>query len=246
VAPAGVLNIAGPFRSVQVAKTVSGGLVDESKIIPAVFFGGLVGAILWNLVSWLLSMPSSSSHALFGGLIGATWVYAGTETIKFDSVLGKVLLPLALSPIVAGLVALVATRFAYRITAHGAPDIVADGFGRCQVVSASLVALAHGTNDAQKTMGVIKGFTAETSSTTAILSSTSLGFALSTTQIATGSIFGASAGRSPSTVHWGVARRIGLSWLLTLPAAGVAGALAGWIAGQGTAGTTAVRSPSSC
>jgi PiT family inorganic phosphate transporter len=85
-----------------------------------------------------------------------------------------------------------------------------------------------------------QGFTAETSSTTAILSSTSLGYALSTTQIATGSIFGASAGRRPSTVQWGVARRIGLSWLLTLPAAGVAGALAGWIAGQGTVGTIAV------
>ena len=293
VALAGLLNIAGAFLSVQVAKTVSGGLVEESKITPVVIFGGLVGAIVWNLLSWLLSMPSSSSHALFGGLIGATWVYAGTDAIKFDSVLGKVLLPLALSPIVAGIVALVATRFAYRITAHGAPDIVANGFRRCQVVSASLVALAHGTNDAQKTMGVItlalitvnalptnsapptwvigacglaiglgtisggwriirtlgkqigdiespQGFTAETSSTTAILSSTSLGYALSTTQIATGSIFGASAGRRPSTVQWGVARRIGLSWLLTLPAAGVAGALAGWIAGQGTAGTTAV------
>jgi PiT family inorganic phosphate transporter len=293
VALAGVLNIAGAFLSVQVAKTVSGGLVEESQITPVVIFGGLVGAILWNLVSWLMSVPSSSSHALFGGLIGATWAHAGTEAIKFDSVLGKVLLPLALSPIVACVVALVATRFAYRITAHGAPDIVAHGFRRCQVVSASLVALAHGTNDAQKTMGVItlalitvsalpkdsappywvigvcglaiglgtisggwriirtlgkqigdlesvQGFTAETSSTTAILSSTGLGYALSTTQIATGSIFGASAGRRPSTVQWGVARKIGLSWLLTLPAAGVAGALAGWIAGQGAVGTTAV------
>jgi inorganic phosphate transporter, PiT family len=190
-------------------------------------------------------------------------------------------------------VALAATRFAYRITAHGAPDIVATGFRRSQIVSASLVALAHGTNDAQKTMGVItltlitvdalprnaappswvigacglaiglgtvsggwriirtlgrrigdiespQGFAAETSSATAILSSTSLGFALSTTQIATGSIFGANAGRRSSTVKWGVARRMALSWLLTLPAAGVVGALAGWIAGQGSAGATAV------
>jgi inorganic phosphate transporter, PiT family len=293
VALAGVLNVVGAFLSVQVAKTVSGGLVEESRITPVVIFGGLVGAILWNLVSWLLSVPSSSSHALFGGLIGATWVYAGTEAIKFDSVLGKVLLPLALSPIVAGTVALVATRFTYHITAHGAPDIIANGFRRCQVVSASLVALAHGTNDAQKTMGVItltlitvnalpknsappswvigacglaiglgtisggwriirtlgkqisdigslQGFTAETSSTTAILSSTSLGFALSTTQIATGSIFGASAGRRPSTVQWGVARKMGLSWLVTLPAAGAIGALAGWIAGRGAAGVAAV------
>jgi PiT family inorganic phosphate transporter len=89
-------------------------------------------------------------------------------------------------------------------------------------------------------IGSLQGFTAETSSTTAILSSTSLGFALSTTQIATGSIFGASAGRRGSTVQWGVARKMGLSWLVTLPAAGVIGASAGWIAGRGAAGVAAV------
>ena len=99
---AGVLNLIGAFLSVQVALTISSGLVDEARITPQVIFGGLVGAILWNLLTWLLGMPSSSSHALFGGLIGATWVFAGTGAINFATVVGKVLVPLALSPIVAG------------------------------------------------------------------------------------------------------------------------------------------------
>ena len=115
---AGVLNLLGAFLSVQVALTISSGLVDEARITPAVIFGGLVGAILWNLVTWLLGLPSSSSHALFGGLIGATWVFAGTGAINFSTVAGKVLLPLALSPVVAGVVALSATWIAYRSAAR--------------------------------------------------------------------------------------------------------------------------------
>ena len=83
VAIAGCLNLAGAFLSVQVAKTISGGLVDETLINPVVIFAGLVGAILWNLVTWLLGLPSSSSHAMFGGLIGATWAVAGGDAIKF-------------------------------------------------------------------------------------------------------------------------------------------------------------------
>jgi PiT family inorganic phosphate transporter len=152
---AGVLNLVGAFLSVQVALTISSGLVDETGITPQVIFGGLVAAILWNLLTWLLGLPSSSSHALFGGLIGATWMFAGTDAIHFATVVGKVLVPLALSPIVAGVVALVATSIAYRIAAHGDRRAVTRGFRSAQVVSASMVALAHGTNDAQKTMGVI-------------------------------------------------------------------------------------------
>ena len=152
---AGVLNLIGAFLSVQVALTISSGLVDEARITPQVILGGLVGAILWNLLTWLLGLPSSSSHALFGGLIGATWVFAGSGAIHGATVVGKVLVPLALSPIVAGLVALAATRVAYRIAARGDRRTVSRGFRSAQVVSASMVALAHGTNDAQKTMGVI-------------------------------------------------------------------------------------------
>src|SRR5436305_2427240 len=95
VALAGVLNLVGAFLSVQVALTVSSGLFDEAQITPEVIFGGLVGAILWNLLTWLLGLPSSSSHALFGGLIGATWAAAGSGAIHFSAVVGKVLVPLA-------------------------------------------------------------------------------------------------------------------------------------------------------
>jgi PiT family inorganic phosphate transporter len=152
---AGVLNLLGAFLSVQVALTISSGLVDEARITPTVIFGGLVGAVLWNLLTWLLGLPSSSSHALFGGLIGATWVSAGFDAIKLGNVVGKVLLPLALSPVVAGAVALVASHLAYRIAARADRTTVVRGFRRAQVVSSSMIALAHGTNDAQKTMGVI-------------------------------------------------------------------------------------------
>ena len=152
---AGVLNLVGAFLSVEVAKTISSGLVDDTKITPTVIFAGLVGAILWNLLTWLLGLPSSSSHALFGGLIGATWVAAGADAVNFAGVIGKVLLPAVLSPLVAGLIALTATYLAYRITARGADGTVKRGFQLGQIVSASMVALAHGTNDAQKTMGVI-------------------------------------------------------------------------------------------
>src|SRR4051812_41327819 len=155
VAVAACLNLTGAFLSVQVAKTISGGLVDETLINPVVIFAGLVGAILWNLVTWLVGLPSSSSHALFGGLIGATWVAGGLDAIHFNTVLNKVILPAVLSPVVAALIALTVTYLALRVTARARPGVVSRGFKLSQTVSASMVALAHGTNDAQKTMGVI-------------------------------------------------------------------------------------------
>jgi PiT family inorganic phosphate transporter len=293
VAIAGVLNLVGAFLSVEVAKTISSGLVDETKISPVVIFAGLVGAILWNLLTWLLGLPSSSSHALFGGLIGASLVAAGTGAVQFGAVLTKVVLPALLSPLVAGIVALVATYLAYRITERGEDGTVKKGFKIGQIVSASMVALAHGTNDAQKTMGVItltlitagvlapnsgppfwvilsaglaialgtyiggwriiqtlgkrvsdiqtpQGFAAETSAATVILTSSHLGFALSTTQVATGAIFGAGAGRRLASVQWGVAGQMALAWLLTLPAAAAVGAASAWLAGTGTVGTIVV------
>ncbi|MDN5934025.1 MAG: inorganic phosphate transporter, partial [Pseudonocardia sp.] len=155
VALAGVLNLAGAFLSVQVARTISGGLLDDVRITPVVVFAGLVGAIVWNLLTWLLSLPSSSSHALFGGLIGATLVSAGSDAVHVGGVLGKVVLPALCSPLLAGVVALAATVLACRLTSHGHAGRVSRGFRLGQVVSASTVALAHGANDAQKTMGVI-------------------------------------------------------------------------------------------
>lgn len=150
-----VLNLVGAFLSVEVAKTISGGIVDDTKVTPVVVFAGLVGAILWNLVTWLVGLPSSSSHALFGGLIGAVWVASGADAVHFAKVVQKVLIPAVASPLVAGLIAVVGTYLVYRITAQVRQDVVSKSFKRAQVLSASLVSLAHGTNDAQKTMGVI-------------------------------------------------------------------------------------------
>ena len=289
----GVLNIVGAFLSTEVAKTISGGIVDDTLVSPGMIFAGLVGAILWNLLTWLVGLPSSSSHALFGGLIGAVWVGAGSNGVHFDKVVEKVLIPAVASPVVAGVAALIATYLAYKLTARGRKDSVTKGFRLGQIASASLVSLAHGTNDAQKTMGIItltlisagalghdagppvwviasaglaiglgtylggwriirtmgkglteiqspQGFAAETASTTVILTSAHLGFALSTTQVATGAIFGAGAGRKLASVQWGVAGQMALAWLFTMPAAAIVGAVAGWLAGTGPVGTVIV------
>ncbi|MFF3873278.1 anion permease [Streptomyces sp. NPDC001978] len=282
----GVLNVVGAFLSTEVAKTISGGIVNDSLVTPGMIFAGLVGAILWNLVTWLAGLPSSSSHALFGGLIGAVWVGAGSGAVNFDKVAEKVLIPAVASPVVAGVAALIATYLAYRITERARKEPVTKGFRLGQVASASLVSLAHGTNDAQKTMGVItltlisagalgpdagppvwvigsaglaiglgtylggwriirtmgkglteiqspQGFAAETASTAVILTSAHLGFALSTTQVASGSILGAGLGRRLAEVRWGIAGRMALAWLITLPSAALVGGLAASVVKHG-------------
>ncbi|GAA1514674.1 PiT family inorganic phosphate transporter [Agromyces terreus] len=299
VALAAVLNLVGAFLSTEVAKTISGGIIKEGDggvlITPELIFAGLIGAIVWNMVTWLLGLPSSSSHALFGGLIGAALMGAllsgaGENPVDFAVVVSKVVLPAILAPLTAGLVAYLATKLAYAITRRydGKPD-GRDGFRHAQIFSSSLVALAHGTNDAQKTMGVItltlvaaglqssssdvqwwvivtcavaialgtymggwriirtlgtgltdvkpaQGFAAETATAATILASSHVGFALSTTQVASGSVIGSGLGRRGSKVRWRTAGRIGVGWLLTLPAAGAVGALAALIAGLGPIG----------
>lgn len=285
---AALLNLVGAFLSTEVSKTISGGIIQEDAILAAgaqlflsLIFAGLIGAITWNMLTWLLGLPSSSSHALFGGLIGATLVGAGLGGIDFGAVLSKIVLPALIAPITAGIIAFVATKIAYSVTRRydGKPD-GRDGFRWGQIFTSSLVALAHGTNDAQKTMGVItlamitigwqsgahhepelwvivacaftialgtylggwriirtlgkgltdvkpaQGFSAESSTAATILASSALGFALSTTQVASGSVIGSGLGRRGSTVRWRTAGRIGVGWLLTLPAAGGVGALA--------------------
>ncbi|MBL1097240.1 inorganic phosphate transporter [Streptomyces coffeae] len=156
VAMSAVLNLAGAFLSVEVAKTISGGMLDEdSGIRPEVIFAGLVGAILWNLVTWLAGLPSSSSHALFGGLIGATVAAVGIGGVNGDAIVMKVLIPAVAAPLVAGIATVAATRLTYRLGRDRAPEETAKGYRAGQIASAALVSLAHGTNDAQKTMGVI-------------------------------------------------------------------------------------------
>ncbi|MEV6318488.1 inorganic phosphate transporter [Streptomyces sp. NPDC051776] len=155
VAMSAALNLVGAFLSVEVAATISKGIIDESGIQPEVIFAGLVGAIVWNLLTWLAGLPSSSSHALFGGLIGATVASVGFGAVHADEVVMKVLIPAVAAPVVAGLATLLATRLTYRAARKADPDGTAKGYRAGQIASAALVSLAHGTNDAQKTMGVM-------------------------------------------------------------------------------------------
>ncbi|MER6071352.1 inorganic phosphate transporter [Streptomyces sp. NPDC001817] len=149
------LNLVGAFLSVEVANTISKGLVNETGIRPEVIFAALVGAILWNLLTWLVGLPSSSSHALMGGLIGATVASAGFGAVHGDVLVTKVLLPAVAAPIVAGLASMLATRFSYGIGGKAEGEATRKGYRAGQIASAGLVSLAHGTNDAQKTMGII-------------------------------------------------------------------------------------------
>ncbi|MGK5446142.1 anion permease [Streptomyces radiopugnans] len=294
VAMSAVLNLVGAFISVEVAATISKGLINEdSGIEPAVIFAGLVGAIIWNLLTWLAGLPSSSSHALMGGLLGATIAAVGIGAVSVSAVFMKVLIPALVAPLVAGIAAMLATRLTYRISRNAEEGQVAKGYRAGQIASAGLVSLAHGTNDAQKTMGVItlalisggvlgadadpplwviasagiaialgtylggwriirtmgkgltdirpaQGFAAQTSSAVTILASSHLGFALSTTQVCSGSIMGCGLGRKGGVVRWSTAGRMVAAWGLTLPAAGLIAAGAALLAVQGDWGVTVV------
>ncbi|MEU6817667.1 inorganic phosphate transporter [Streptomyces sp. NPDC046860] len=155
VAMSAALNLVGAFLSVEVANTISKGLVDETGIRPEVIFAALTGAILWNLLTWLVGLPSSSSHALMGGLVGATVASAGFGAVHGEVLVTKVLLPAVAAPIVAGLATMLATRLSYGIGREGDGEANRKGYRAGQIASAGLVSLAHGTNDAQKTMGII-------------------------------------------------------------------------------------------
>jgi PiT family inorganic phosphate transporter len=155
VAIAAVLNFVGAFISLKVAATIAGGIVDAGAITPAVIFGGLIGAIVWNLATWWFGLPSSSSHALIGGVVGATFTAAGSGAIETDGIISKVLVPAVASPVVAGMIAAIGVFLIYRLIRRYVPARSEQEFRWAQVASSSMVALAHGTNDAQKTMGVI-------------------------------------------------------------------------------------------
>jgi PiT family inorganic phosphate transporter len=317
VALSGLLNLVGAFLSVEVALTVTNAVVkiqnsdgspreslttDGGSALLLIILAGLAGGIIWNLLTWLLGLPSSSSHALFGGLVGATIAGLGWAGVnwngngsKLDGVVGKVLLPAIISPVIAGVVAAAGTWLVYRVTVGVAARFTDRGFKWGQIGSASLVSLAHGTNDAQKTMGVItlaliaagdwtdtknipfwvkvacavaialgtylggwriirtmgkglvdiappQGMAAQSGAAAVILASSHLGFALSTTHVATGSVLGSGVGRPAAQVRWRVAGRLIGAWLITLPAAGVVGAVMWWVghAVGGLAGAVAV------
>jgi len=155
VALAAALNFVGAFLSLAVAATVAKGIVESGVVTPAVVFAGLIGAIAWNLATWYFGLPSSSSHALIGGLIGAALVAGGWDAVQWDGVMETVVAPALVAPVLALVVAGLGILIAYRIVGHQRPGPVARGFRLGQIVSGSLFSLSHGTNDAQKTMGII-------------------------------------------------------------------------------------------
>jgi len=269
--------IAFLFFGLHVAETVGKGIVDPAIIDPAVIFGALMGAIVWNVITWLLGIPSSSSHALIGGLLGAGIAKAGFGAVVASGVI-KTSVAIFLSPTIGMIVALLMvliTSWLFMPVAARSADKV---FRRLQLVSAAAYSLGHGANDAQKTMGIIavllfsqgylggefhvpfwvvlsaqaamglgtlmggwrivhtmgskitrltphQGFCAETGGAIMLFSATSLGIPVSTTHTITGCIMGVGAARRASAVRWGVAGNIVMAWIITLPAAGIIGAL---------------------
>jgi inorganic phosphate transporter, PiT family len=283
VALSGLLNLVGAFLSLAVAATIASGLVDTKLVTLTVVAAGLAGGIIWNLVTWLFGIPSSSSHALIGGVIGSTIAAAGGHAVLWHGLTSKVVIPAVLSPIIAALVAATGTWLLYRISRSLTQGARSHGFRIGQIGSACMVSLAHGTNDAQKTMGVItlaliangtlaaksnapfwvilacalaisigtylggwrvirtlgkglveieapQGMAAESASAAVILLSSSFGYSLSTTHVATGSIIGTGLGKRGAEVRWNVAGRMATAWIFTLPSAGIVGAAAYYLA----------------
>lgn len=273
------LNLVGAFLSLKVAATVASGIVSQGEIVMPVVIGGLIGAIAWNVTTWYFGIPSSSSHALIGGIIGAMIAHAGSSAVLWSGIVGKVLAPSIAAPLFALVIAAVATSLARRLNKRTDDGTKSMGMRIGQIGSTSLLSIAHGTNDAQKTMGVVtlalvangtlvensatpkwvvltcglaiaagtmiggwriirtmgqgftklsptQGFTAQITSSVVILSSSHFGMPLSTTYVATGSILGAGIGTRKRSVRWHLAGRVATAWLITLPAAGVCGAVA--------------------
>jgi PiT family inorganic phosphate transporter len=292
VAISGLLNFVGAFLSLAVAATIASGLVDTGDVTLTVVAAGLAGGIIWNLLTWLFGIPSSSSHALIGGVIGSTMAAAGGSAVLWHGLVSKVVLPAVLSPIIAALVAAAGTWSLYRISRSMTDGARKHGFRIGQIGSACMVSLAHGTNDAQKTMGVItlaliangtlaagsnapiwvivccalaisigtyvggwrvirtlgkglveiespQGMAAESASAAVILLSSSFGYSLSTTHVATGSIIGTGLGKKGADVRWNVAGRMATAWVFTLPSAALTGAAAYGLA-YGVGGTLGV------
>jgi PiT family inorganic phosphate transporter len=150
-----VANLAGAFVTTAVAKTVGKGLIDTNLVSNQVLLAALLGAIVWNLLTWWLGLPSSSTHALVGGLCGAALVKAGSKGVLWHGLWEKVIVPAAASPVIGFLGAFVLVVLIYRLFFRASPGMANRGFRYGQLVSGTWVAFTHGANDAQKTMGVI-------------------------------------------------------------------------------------------
>ena len=265
-----ICNFIGAFIGTEVATTISKGLVDANVITHFVLISALFSAILWNLLTWYFGIPSSSSHALIGALVGSSIALGGFEIIKTGTLVGKIILPMFLSPVLAFFLALTLVMIVFQIAGKcGKPRKVNNFIRELQVVSSSLFALSHGSNDAQKTMSIItlalfsfgaittvigvplwvvcicaftmamgtltggmriiktlttriaklgpsNSFSAEMSSGILILAASTIGFPVSTTQAASGSIMGAGYPES-SGVNWRTVKTMAIAWFFTLP-----------------------------
>jgi len=277
IAMSATANFVGALTGTAVAKTIGAGLIDQKVEGQLVVAAALLGAITWNLLTWRFGIPSSSSHALIGGLLGATAVAAGFGAWKMDGILGKVIFPLVTSPIAGFLVGFAVMVVIFNVFRRAHPKTMNDRFRRLQVLSAGFMAFSHGSNDAQKTMGVmtlalvtagvitefkvpfpviivaatamslgtaaggwriirtmgtkvvkldpVHGFAAETTAATIIFGASTLGMPVSTTHVISSAILGAGSSDRFNAVHWVVARRIGIAWVVTLPASGTVAAL---------------------
>jgi PiT family inorganic phosphate transporter len=277
IAMSAAANFVGALTGTEVAKTIGSGLIDPQFEGQVVVAAALLGAITWNLLTWRLGIPSSSSHALIGGLLGAVAAAAGFGAWKLDGIRDKVLVPLVSSPIVGFLMGLILMVVIFNIFRRAHPKTMNDRFRRLQLVSAAYMAFSHGSNDAQKTMGVmtlalvtagvipefkvplwviftaaaaislgtaaggwriiktmgtrvvkldpVHGFAAETTAATIIFGASQLGMPVSTTHVISSAIMGTGASDRFNAVRWGVARNIGIAWVLTIPASAIVAAV---------------------
>jgi PiT family inorganic phosphate transporter len=277
IAMSATANFVGALTGTAVAHTIGTGLITEQAEGGVVVAAALVGAIVWNLLTWRLGIPSSSSHALIGGLLGASAAAVGFSAWLVDGILGKVILPLFGSPIAGFAIGFGLMVLIFHVFRRAHPKTMNDRFRRMQVLSAAYMAFSHGSNDAQKTMGVmtlalvsagvltefkvplwviilaasaislgtaaggwriiktmgskvvkldpVHGFAAETTAASVIFGASLLGMPVSTTHVISSAILGVGSSDRFRAVHWGVARRIGIAWVLTLPASGLVAAL---------------------
>ncbi|HEY3162976.1 MAG TPA: inorganic phosphate transporter [Candidatus Limnocylindrales bacterium] len=274
-------NFVGALTGTAVAKTISEGLAttpsgSAGQVIVA---AALVGAITWNLTTWRFGIPSSSSHALIGGLLGAVIASLGAQAIKVDGVVNKVVIPLVLSPILGVAIGFAMMVVILNVFRRANPSRLNGRFRRLQIVSAAFMAFSHGSNDAQKTMGImtlalvaagvlptgstiplwvivlaataismgtaaggwriiktmgqrvvkldpVHGFAAETTAASIILTASQFGMPVSTTHVISSAIIGVGSSDRLSAVRWGVATNIVIAWILTIPASGLAAAVA--------------------
>jgi PiT family inorganic phosphate transporter len=266
---AAVMNIAGAFYSTAVAKTIGRDIVDPTMITEAVIMAALASAFLWNWLMTLAGLPVSASHALVGGIIGAAAAHGGWGILN-SSGITKIFTALITSPILGIIIGYFFMKLILRLFGNLAPGPMNKYFGRLQIASSAMMAFGHGSNDAQKVMGIITmallsrgiittldvpiwviftaalamgcgtflggwkviktlgvkmlklqpihGFAAETSSTVIILGASHLGLPVSTTHVISSAILGVGATQRLSAVRWGIAGKIVMAWVFTLPA----------------------------